>query len=99
MPENDSLNTVVPEVLAKTTSPFYRSFKFLSGIGILFFILMSFGIYNMFQKTSTPLKPQAVAEKPIKPLKGLIGTVLAVDGKQSTITVKSKDGWGLNERR
>lgn len=93
---NPTANDQNKPVVLISITPLYKSFKFLAGMGFLALIILGFGLMTILQRYTTSPKFTPVAEitreKATKPLKGLIGTVLAVDGKQNMITVKSKDG-------
>lgn len=81
-----------PENTIKPQTPFYKSLPFLIGTGLLVLIAVGWGIYLLIIPKSSPTPvPAKVAEEPsIKPLKGLIGIVEAVDKDNSMITVKSE---------
>lgn len=80
-----------PEVIVKPENPFYLNPKFLAtGLGLIL-VLIALGGYSFLQSKPTLPQTQQIAQsKPIKPLKGLIGTVLAVDSQKSTLTVNSQ---------
>ncbi len=81
-----------PTVIIKSEAPFFLSPKFLIPSGFVLFLLLATGIGSFLLKvTPSKLPPAQMArEKPIKPLKGLIGTVLAVDSQKSILTVNSE---------
>ncbi len=79
-----------PMVIIKP-APFYKSIKFLTGIGVLVFLLISFSLYNFFKKSLPSQQIQLAEKQSIKPLRGLVGIVQAIDTNKNMITVKSKD--------
>ncbi len=76
-------------MVIKTATPFYKSFKFLTGIGLALLLIFVLGGVAFLQKSS-PAPSDIAQDESIIPLKGLIGTVEAVDTKSSLITVKSE---------
>lgn len=75
-------------MVIKPPNPFYRSFPFLAVGGVLVLVILLTGIYTFWQKSPTSTQNTQDQEKP---LKGLVGTVQAVDTNNNIITVASED--------
>ena len=79
-----------PMVIVKT-APFYRSIKFLSGVGIFSLVLLGFGGFSFLQKYTTPPSSTLTQSGESKPIKGIIGTVEAIDKSSNMLTIKDQD--------
>ena len=80
-----------PMVIVKT-APLYKSIKFLAGVGIFLFVLLGFGGFTFLQKYTTPLNSTPLSQsEENKPIKGLIGTVEAIDKNSNMLTIKGDD--------
>lgn len=79
-----------PMVIVKN-APFFKSAKFLTGIGVLFFLLIGFGAFNFLQRYTTPFKSSPLTQEEVKPIKSLVGTVEAIDRSNNMLTIKDQD--------
>lgn len=81
-----------PMVILKT-APFYRSRRFLIGIGVLVLALISVGGFFTYRKLTVkpPLpQPQITEKQQIKPLKSVLGILQTVDVNRNVVTLKSQ---------